>query len=359
MYTEDKVLIILLAISLGFGIPYIYLNMNVQSIFLTSFLVLVSFIPYSTMKYLEVKRMMGIEERFPDFIRDLSESVKSGMVLPVAIKMLSKTNYGELSKEVKRLSIRLEWISIKDAMIEFKERLKRSKIITRAIDIFLEAYMSGGNISATLDSIARTTMELREVEEDKKSMMSEQAVMIIIISVIFIGITVSLFKLIVPILVAKSGEYMNLFQFGNVSVDYYRSLFMTALFVQSIVGGILAGYVSDNSFIIGLRNAIILIAIYAIVFGIVVLPKAITFDVSVVNPQISYMGDIEVVGSFYVDENPAKNAKIIINGEEFFTDKNGQFDAIVKAEKRGNYTLNVEGIYKNVKTNKKISVVVT
>ena len=71
------------------------------------------------------------------------------------------------------------------------------------------------------------------------------------------------------------------------------------------------------------------------------------------------MSNIEVVGSFYVDENPAKNAKIIINGKEFSTDRNGQFDALVKAEKRGNYSLNVVGIYDNVKVSKEISVVVT
>ena len=356
MYKEDKILIILLTISLAFGLPYIYLNMNIQSIFITSFLILISFIPYSTIKYLEVKRMMEIEGRFPDFIRDLSESVKSGMVLPIAIKMLSKTNYGALSSEVKRLSIRLEWIPVKDAMVEFKNRLSRSKLISRSIDIFLEAYISGGNISSTLNSIAKTTVELREVEEDRRTMMSEQAVMIIVISIVFIGITVSLFKLIVPILVARSGEYMNLFQFGNVSIDYYRSLFMTALFVQSIVGGMLAGYVSDNNFVIGLKNAVILIAISAIAFGLIILPKTITFDVNVVNPQVSYMGNIEIIGSFYVDENPAKNAQIIINDHKFFADDKGQFDIYIKAKHRGNYTLNIIGEYNNIKTEKELSV---
>ncbi len=357
MYKEDKVLIILLGISFLFSLFYLYFRgINSTTIFLSSFLTFVSFIPYSIIKYNERKRISRIENRFPDFVRDLSEALKSGMTLTSAIKMLSKTNYGPLTDEIKRLTIRLEWISIKEAILEFKERLRRSKLISRALDIFLEAYDSGGKLDKTLDGISKTTLELREVEENRKSIMYEQATMIIVISLIFIGITISLFKLIVPILVAKNAEYMGFFNLGNVSVEYYRSLFLVAMLMESVVGGILSGYVSDNSFIIGLRNAIILLTISSIAYAFLVLPPSVSFDANVLQQQVPYGGKIEIVGSFYVDGNPAKNAEIIVGENKFYTNDKGEFDFSIKALKKGNYTFSVIGIYKNVKTKKEISV---
>ncbi len=357
MYAEDKVLIVLVVISLAVS-TYLIHSYGFQPlyIFISSALILLSFLPYSIIKFIETKKIKEMEAHFPDFLRDLSESIKAGMTLVDAFKFLSKTEYGALSKEIRRTAVRLNWITIKDAIHEMRDRLSRSKLISRALDILLEAYISGGNLSKTLDSLSRATYELKSVEDDRKAILSEQSTMIIVISLIFIGISVALFKLIVPIIAAQTGQYMSFLRVGEVSIDYYRQLFFVAIVVQSIMGGILAGYVSDNNFAVGMRNAIVLLGISLLIYGVGILPKNVAFDVNTLSSTVKVGSYVELIGSFYVDGNPVKNATILVNGQKYYTNDKGQFDILYQTSERGNLTLHVVGIKGDIKAEKTLVV---
>ncbi len=357
MYKEDILLILLVSISLIVSAYLIYTyGFQPTYIFASSALILLSFLPYSIIKYVETKRMKEMESRFPDFLRDLSENIKAGMTLVDSIKFLAKTDYGELSKEIRRTAVRLNWINIKDAMIEMRNRLSRSPLMARGLDVLIEAYVSGGNLPKTLDSLSRATYELKSVEDDRKAILSEQSIMIIVISLIFIGITVGLFKLIVPIIAAQTGEYMSFLRVGEVSIDYYRQLFFVAIIIQSVMGGILSGYVSDNSFAVGMRNAVILLGIALLIYGIGILPKNVAFDVNVLSGTVKVGNYVEIIGSFYVDGNPMKNATIIVNGKKYYTDDKGQFDILYQTTERGNLTLNIVAIKDNIRAEKTLVV---
>ncbi len=357
MYLEDKILLVLIFISIGVS-AYLLYTYGFQPIYIfaSSAMILLSFLPYSTIKYMENKRLKDMESRFPDFLRDLSENIKAGMTLVDSIKFLAKTDYGALSDEIKRVSVRLHWVSIKDALLEMRARLSRSPLMARAVDILLEAYISGGNLSKTLDSLSKATYELKSVEDDRKAVLSEQSMMIIVISLIFIGISVSLFKLIVPIIAAQTGNYMSFLRIGEVSIDYYRQLFFVAIIVQSIMGGILSGYVSDNSFAVGMRNAVILLGISLLIYGVGILPKNIAFDVNALSGTVKVGNYVELVGSFYVDGKPMTNATIYVNGKEYQTNDKGQFDILYQTKDRGNLTLTVRAVKGNIHAEKKLVV---
>ena len=357
MFKEDKMLLVLVIISLVVSTYLIYTyGFKPLYLFAASAMILLSFLPYSIIKYFENKRIKEIESRFPDFLRDLSENIKSGMTLVDSIKFLSNTDYGTLTQEIKRTAVRLQWISIKDALIELRNRLRRSPLVARGLDILLEAYISGGNLAKTLDSLSRATYELKSVEDDRKAVMSEQSMMIIVISLIFIGISVALFKLIVPIIATQTGNYMNFLRVGEVSIDYYRQLFFIAIVVQSILGGILSGYVSDNNFAVGMRNAVILLGISMLVYGVGILPKNIAFDANVLSSTVKVGGYVEIIGSFYVDGNPMKNATIIVNGKEYHTNDKGQFDILYQTSERGKLTLHITAVKGDIKAEKTLVV---
>ena len=50
-----------------------------------------------------------VEEKFPDFLRDLAEYWKGGLAMTVAIQTLATSEYGALNGEIKKMSDQLSW----------------------------------------------------------------------------------------------------------------------------------------------------------------------------------------------------------------------------------------------------------
>ena len=72
-------------------------------IFLNFFGLTFFFLLYPASFYWErvEKRKNEIEEKFPDFLRDMAEYWKGGLSMTVAVQTLVKSEYGALNDEVK------------------------------------------------------------------------------------------------------------------------------------------------------------------------------------------------------------------------------------------------------------------
>ena len=69
-------------------------------------------------------RKNEIEEKFPDFLRDLAEYWKGGLSMTVAVQTLATSEYGALNDEVKKMSDQLSWgIKFSDVILQFAERV--------------------------------------------------------------------------------------------------------------------------------------------------------------------------------------------------------------------------------------------
>ena len=61
-----------------------------------------------------------VEEKFPDFLRDLAEYWKGGLSMTVAVQTLATSEYGALNDEVKKMSDQLSWgIKFSDVIRQF------------------------------------------------------------------------------------------------------------------------------------------------------------------------------------------------------------------------------------------------
>ncbi|NIO20402.1 MAG: hypothetical protein GTN76_06585 [Candidatus Aenigmarchaeota archaeon] len=252
--------------------------------------------PFFVYNYLEFLWLKAIEREIPNFIRDLASLKRSGMTLSEAVKMTSKTNYGKLSDEVQKFSNRLSWgIPFIRSLEIFSNRFKNSKLISEVLGIVRESYMSGGDVSSTLDSLSKDMLTLRDVEEERKSIVRQHVMIMYGIFFMFVGISLAIINVLIPMMIEQpqitGGEAPLLFSFTDPCTDmpipfpcdffnilcvsfnirggiacYYIALFFSVLIVQAIFMGLIAGQLGENSAIAGVKHSLIMLASIFVIF---------------------------------------------------------------------------------------------
>ena len=109
----------------------------------------------------------AIEEKFPDFLRDMAEYWKGGLSMTVAVQTLAGSEYGALeNSEVKKMSDQLSWgVAFSDVINCVAERVG-TPIVKRAISLISEANRAGGKISDIL-AAAAMTVELNSLKQNE------------------------------------------------------------------------------------------------------------------------------------------------------------------------------------------------
>ena len=267
-------------------------NMIILSVF-------IMIIPQVANYYLEYKDVKEMEIKFPFFLRDLTESIRSGMPLHKAIINASKVDYGKLSREVKKMAYQLTWGVNIIKVLEQAEKRSQSRIISKNLRIIIETYKTGGEIDKTLDSISNAILTIQETQNERKSTLNQYVVAMYAITYIFIGIIIGISKLLVPIF--SSSMLSNLGQIGTIVGNpcesclyiksfscapcymyfnvctllgsnketiscYYLGLFLSMIVVQSICSGLVAGQISEGSIKAGIKHSIIM---FTTSFGII------------------------------------------------------------------------------------------
>ena len=273
---------------------------------------LIIIIPQSYFSYLEFRKIKEIEKKFPEFLRDLVESIRSGLPLYKAIILVSKYDYGkELSKEVKKMGNQLTWgLRVEKVLDNFIERVKGSKKLVVATEMIKQCYITGGDIVGVLESLAENLITLDEIESDRKSILNQYIILLYIISFIFLVIVVLLIKLLVPMFEEKKEETLALMPLKNpcsyigyakslkeittppyyttpisylscslmngvsslLFLDfeklssYYKTLFFLTILVQSFFAGLVAGISAHGSVRAGIKHSLILSMINCGVF---------------------------------------------------------------------------------------------
>ncbi|MFA4819997.1 MAG: type II secretion system F family protein, partial [Candidatus Aenigmatarchaeota archaeon] len=240
-----------------------------------------------------------------NFLRDLSESQRAGLSLIQSIQAVSKSDYGSLTKEIKKINNQLSWnIPMERVLKNFVERLSDSKTIVRAIMVIDQANKSGGNVEDTMESLAANIESIRDAQQEKAVLLNQQVLMMYAIFFIFLGITIALIKFLIPLLEAQaqtggfgvqgfspnpcsvcteSSDFEctgcktfeaigTAFDLGksNDTATYYKSLFLAMILVQGFFSGLIAGQIGSDSVTVGIKHSLIMLLSGFIIFIIVV-----------------------------------------------------------------------------------------
>ncbi len=255
-----------------------------------------SFTPYGIYIYFKNKKYREIEREFPGFLRNLSESRKSGMSLPEAFMNATKTDYGRLNPSIEKASKQLSWdIPFPEVMTRLRDRLKESDLVRRSISIIMQSYESGGDVSETLDSVARNISSIKEAEKERKAVLQQQVYIIYAIFFLFIGILIALFNVMTPLLDIGGGGFIgtppNFCTSGTITehicslcpalgldsdptskLCYYKSLFFLMLLVQGFFNGLVAGEIGSGKVASGFKHSMLMVPLGTVIYiGIMVI----------------------------------------------------------------------------------------
>ncbi|MFH1012997.1 MAG: type II secretion system F family protein [Thermoplasmatota archaeon] len=223
--------------------------------------------PYAFYTHSQIKKKLEIQDRLPDFLISISNSLASGMNVFDSIKMLSKRNYARLTDEIKKMNAELSWrLPIKQVFIQFADRMKNPLIVRSVLSINRGLEM-GGNTPALFKAAAREIQQVNRVRQQRYSNMSMYAVVILMCFFVFLFIMFilnsTLFNYFFEIQLQQKGSQGFIKQ---IDASYLHYGLYSFVFVQAIGSGILAGYLMDGNVSGGMRLSFILGIISILVF---------------------------------------------------------------------------------------------
>ncbi len=222
--------------------------------------------PYGFAMTAKLRRISKIEERLPDFLRDVAEAGRFGMTLPDAIVVASSGRYGLLTEEIKKMASQLEWgVPVQTALRLFEERVP-TPLVQRVVSIVTRANEAGGNVADVLTMVAHDTRESQLAQQSRQISMLTYVTVIYISFFVFLVTIYIMAAIFLPqmITAGQSVSTSSLSGAGAVTLAYqYVPIlflaFMVAVIVHAIGDGIMAGVLFNGRIAEGLQHATIML----------------------------------------------------------------------------------------------------
>jgi flagellar protein FlaJ len=234
--------------------------------------------PPAVVEFLDLSWQRGIDKNIPRLLREIAESGKTGLTLVRAIEVSAERDYGPLTPELKQMIAQLSWgTSLEDALRSFAKRA-RTKLAQRTADLILEVSRSGGDTQETMEQLNKHIGELQSIDRERYAQMRPYAVVVYIAFGVFLFTDVMLIRSFFGQIVNLQSSVMNTQGgsatiFGgitNVDVAFLKTVLFHAVIVQAIIGGLVAGKMSEARLGAGLKHVLILMIIGFMTFFIFV-----------------------------------------------------------------------------------------
>jgi len=218
------------------------------------------------------KRKREIMEKLPDFLRDIANSTASGMTIYDSIKSASEGDYGQLTPELQMMASQLSWgIPVNETLTNFGERINNNEVKRLSITIN-KALEIGGNSAAVFNAAAKELDQIRRVEQQRRTEMSMYSIVIFISFFVFLAVILiingTIFQAIYDLQGKMAGKAIGNIRIADIDPSAVGNMFFTFVFVQSLGGGLLGGFMMEGRLSGGIKQAVILILISFITFKI-------------------------------------------------------------------------------------------
>lgn len=222
--------------------------------------------PYGFAMTAKLRRIAKIEERLPDFLRDVAEAGRFGMTLPDAIVVASTGRYGLLTDEIKKMASQLEWgVPVATALRLFEERVP-TPLVQRVVSIVTRANEAGGNVADVLTMVAHDTREAQLAQQARQiSMLTYVTVIYIAFFVFLVTIYIMAAVFLPQMITAGSGVSAaattgpSAISIATSAVAILFLAFLAAVIVHAVGDGIMAGVLFNGRIAEGLQHATIML----------------------------------------------------------------------------------------------------
>ncbi len=265
--------IVLILVLSGFYVPvepyFIPLSQRVNNAIALSIMIVFGF--PAVVEFNNYSWKKQLERNVPRLLRDVTESVRSGMTLPRALEEASQRGYGPVSKELERaVSMFVLGAKFEDSLMFLAKRLK-VPVALRMCTVLIEAEQTGGKLLEVLSTSVDLFSSLDAYREEQYTNMKPYMMTGYMATLTFLIIAfIMLHQFLAPLSAAKGSVETG--QSGLLSgvldINYYASLLFWASLLESIFGGLTVGKIVDRDLAAGLRHSLILIVVTLVFFNI-------------------------------------------------------------------------------------------
>ncbi|HHT19101.1 MAG: type II secretion system F family protein [Euryarchaeota archaeon] len=254
MYVKASDLITLL---LGVGIitggfltvAFLALGQNPITAFILGLVAPTGFI-FAYLFFMMERRIDAIEQGTPDFLRQISSLLRSGVGVETAMEDISKHGEGPLTDELKRAVIEIKIGStFEDALLGMSERLK-SKTLDRTFRMIIEGRRVGGSLADVVETVAEDLRAVLALQRERKANVMMSVMFLLIAAVIAAPFALGMIMAYSSFIEA-AGKANPLAGAAETSAFGY-------IIIHSIIAGILMGIVLYGSPRKGVKFAILL-----------------------------------------------------------------------------------------------------
>jgi flagellar protein FlaJ len=200
------------------------------------------------------RKKASIEQGINSFLRDLTEVRKTGLSPEKCIESLAHRDYGEFSKELRKISSEISWgVPVRKVIMDFVKRVK-SWMTQVIMFLLVETIDVGGGTIAMIESIARFNNLTQEVEKEKKMSVRPYVLMPYFSAILLVATTTMMIG-IMPATLGVSGGT------ASRNLGPTITIFVTSSIFHSYLIGLVAGKISEESIAAGFKHASILVVI--------------------------------------------------------------------------------------------------
>ncbi len=208
-------------------------------------------------------KKISTEAGINSFLRDLTEVRKTGLSPEKCIESLSRRDYGEFSKELRKISSEISWgVPVRKVIMDF---LKRTRSWMTQIIMFLlvETIDVGGGTIAMIESLARFSNLTQEVDKEKKMAVRPYILMPYFAAILLVATT--------TMMIGFTSGTLGVAEAGQTPKDLSPmiTIFTTSCIFHSYLIGLVGGKISEESIAGGFKHASLLVIIAVIAAKVV------------------------------------------------------------------------------------------
>ena len=198
----------------------------------------------------------SMEKGISNFLRDLTETRKTGLSPEACISNLSGRDYGAFSSELKKMSSDIGWgIPLRNVIMSFVKKTKSwmSQIV---MFLLLEAVDVGGGTISMIESLARFNNMTQEVEKEKRMSVRPYMIMPYFGAILLVSTTL-MTLLFTTNTIAMGGEASA----ASADTDFLSLIFTVSVITHCYLIGLVCGKISEESLAAGFKHAALLVLI--------------------------------------------------------------------------------------------------
>jgi flagellar protein FlaJ len=243
-------------------ITTLYSTINIVCLIIFAF-------PIVLVKYVEYSRQKELEDMFPVFLHDFTESVRGGMMITDALKLVSRNNYKSLTPYVKKMAAQLDWgIPLEVVLLKFAQSTK-SKSIARIVSSVIETHRFGGKLTDTLDAIGNIAVQIDRLREERTAYLQSQIVTGYVVFFVFLGVIIGLERFLIPTLLhSQSLKSLSGTEVSLATAEEFKSIFRNLILIQGFFAGLTVGKMAEGVVVAGLKHSILMMLIGGIIYTI-------------------------------------------------------------------------------------------